>query len=245
MWAPLACLLLRAVWQSVAESLPTQATAGPAYCPPARPDSLSSQAGLMRTPALLTCCPPQKWQRDGPALGWWVSRAKGCLNALASAGGDESVQFSHVPFAHILFVAHLLETIFPLTSAINYFGCGSDTVRMWFGRGSAVVQMWFGGGSDVFSDLVQTIWRKLRESGFQHAHQNKIRVLCETPCRSSFERQGKAKQCMAGQGLNLPVVMVWREVQKTTLYWVSFSPPVWNVRRLAGCGMSLSVNSPA
>ena len=38
---------------------------------------------------------------------------------------------------------------------------------MWFGRVSDVVQMWVGGGSDVFSDLVQPIWQKLRESGFQ------------------------------------------------------------------------------
>ena len=46
---------------------------------------------------------------------------------------------------------------------------GSPKVQMWFGRGSDadVVRMWFGVGSDVFSDLVQTVWQKLRESGFQ------------------------------------------------------------------------------
>ena len=40
---------------------------------------------------------------------------------------------------------------------------------MWFGRGSDVVQTWFGCVSDVFSDLVQTVWQKLRESGFQQS----------------------------------------------------------------------------
>ena len=39
---------------------------------------------------------------------------------------------------------HLLETTFPLTSAIV-----SDAVRTWFGRGSDVVRTWFGRGSDV------------------------------------------------------------------------------------------------
>ena len=46
----------------------------------------------------------------------------------------------------------------------HYFGCGSDVVQMWLD----VAGMWFGGGSDVFSDLVHTVWQKLRESGFQH-----------------------------------------------------------------------------
>ena len=49
----------------------------------------------------------------------------------------------------------------------TWSGCGSDVVRMRFGHGSDVVQMWVGRGSDVFSDLVQTVWQKLRESGFQ------------------------------------------------------------------------------
>ena len=40
------------------------------------------------------------------------------------------------------------------------FGCGSDVVRMWCGRV-------FGCGVDVFSDLVQTVWQKLRESGLR------------------------------------------------------------------------------
>ena len=31
----------------------------------------------------------------------------------------------------------------------------------------------FGCGSDVFSDLVQTVWKKLRESGFQQHGQMK------------------------------------------------------------------------
>ena len=57
----------------------------------------------------------------------------------------------------------MLETTFPLTSAVF-----SDVVRMWFGRGSDLVRMWVRGGSDVFSDLVQTVWQKSRESGFQH-----------------------------------------------------------------------------
>ena len=52
-----------------------------------------------------------------------------------------------------------------------WFGCGSDVVRMWFGRGLDAVWMWFRGGSDVFSDLVQTVWQKLRESGFQRQGQ--------------------------------------------------------------------------
>ena len=38
MWAPLACLLLRAAWQSIAECLPTQATARPSAPSPAGPD---------------------------------------------------------------------------------------------------------------------------------------------------------------------------------------------------------------
>ena len=44
----------------------------------------------------------------------------------------------------------------------KWFGCGSDMVRLWVGCGSDVF-------SDVFLDLVQTVWQKLRESGFQHA----------------------------------------------------------------------------
>ena len=36
---PLACLLLRAAWQSIAECLPTQVTARPSEPSPARPDS--------------------------------------------------------------------------------------------------------------------------------------------------------------------------------------------------------------
>ena len=40
---------------------------------------------------------------------------------------------------------------------------------MWFGGGSDVVRRWVGGGSDVFSDLVQTVWQKLRERGFQQS----------------------------------------------------------------------------
>ena len=50
--------------------------------------------------------------------------------------------------------------------ARTWFGCGSDVVRMWFGRGLDVVRICFGCGSDVFSDLVQTVWQNLRESGF-------------------------------------------------------------------------------
>ena len=75
----------------------------------------------------------------------------------------------------------VLETTCPSISVIvsdtvrMRFGCGSDVVRMWFGRGfgrgSDVVRTWFGsgseGGSDVFSDLVQKVWQKFRESGFQ------------------------------------------------------------------------------
>ena len=53
-----------------------------------------------------------------------------------------------------------------------WFGRGSDVVRTWFGCGSDVVRMRVGRGSDVFSDLVQTAWRQLRESGFQHSSQN-------------------------------------------------------------------------
>ena len=39
MWVPLACLLLRAAWQSIAECMPTQATARPSMSSPAGPDS--------------------------------------------------------------------------------------------------------------------------------------------------------------------------------------------------------------
>ena len=71
--------------------------------------------------------------------------------------------------------SEVLETTSHLISAIvsdavrMWFGCGSDVVRRWFGRGSEVVRMWAGGGSDVFSDLVQTVCQKLRESGSQHS----------------------------------------------------------------------------
>ena len=67
----------------------------------------------------------------------------------------------------------MLETTFPSTSAIvsdvirMWFGRGSDVVQTWFRCGSDVVRRWVGGGSDVFSDLVQTVWQKFRESGFQ------------------------------------------------------------------------------
>ena len=39
MWAPLACLLLRAAWQSITECLPTHVTARPSQPHPAGPDS--------------------------------------------------------------------------------------------------------------------------------------------------------------------------------------------------------------
>ena len=39
MWAPLACLLLRAAWQSISECLPPQVTARPSQAHPAGPDS--------------------------------------------------------------------------------------------------------------------------------------------------------------------------------------------------------------
>ena len=39
MWVPLACLLLRAAWQSIAECMPVQVTARPSMSSPARPDS--------------------------------------------------------------------------------------------------------------------------------------------------------------------------------------------------------------
>ena len=45
--------------------------------------------------------------------------------------------------------------------SVNFYHCIGCGMR--FGRGSDVVRMWVGGGSDVFSDLVQTIWQKLRE----------------------------------------------------------------------------------
>ena len=53
---------------------------------------------------------------------------------------------------------------FSLTSAIVL-----DVVRTWFGCGLNVARTWVGGGSDVFLDLVQTVWKKLRESGFQQS----------------------------------------------------------------------------
>ena len=65
---------------------------------------------------------------------------------------------------------HILETTFPFTSAIvsDVVRCGSDvvwSVWTWFGCGSEVGRRWLG---RVFSELVQTLWQKLRESGFQH-----------------------------------------------------------------------------
>ena len=39
LWVPLACLLLRAAWQSIAECLPTHPTARPSFPSPAGPDS--------------------------------------------------------------------------------------------------------------------------------------------------------------------------------------------------------------
>ena len=73
MWAHLACLVLRAAWQSIAECLPPQATARPSQpCPagpdshPARLDFLSSQA----RPDSLLSCPHQGWQPR-----WASSRA--------------------------------------------------------------------------------------------------------------------------------------------------------------------------
>ena len=47
----------------------------------------------------------------------------------------------------------------------TWLGCGSDMVRTWLGRGSDVGRRWVG----RVSDLVQTVWQKLRESGFQHS----------------------------------------------------------------------------
>ena len=70
----------------------------------------------------------------------------------------------------------MLETTFPSTSAIVSDAAWMrflDVVRTWFGRGSDVVRMWFGCGSHVSSDLVQTVWQKLRKSGFQHAFTQK------------------------------------------------------------------------
>ena len=58
-----------------------------------------------------------------------------------------------------------------------WFGRGSDVVQTWFGCGSDVVRMWVGGGSDVFSDMVQTVWQKLRESGSTRAEQYSDTVL--------------------------------------------------------------------
>ena len=78
-------------------------------------------------------------------------------------------------------VSRVLETFFPLTSAIVldvvrlWFGCGSDVVRMWvwLGCGADVVRMWFGCGSDVgrgwlgrVSDLLQTVLAEVKGSGF-------------------------------------------------------------------------------
>ena len=47
-----------------------------------------------------------------------------------------------------------------------------DARNSWLENGSnaaktSVRAPGFGGGSDLFSDLVQTVWQKLRESGFQ------------------------------------------------------------------------------
>ena len=64
-----------------------------------------------------------------------------------------------------------------------WFGRGSDVVRTWFGCGLDVVRMWVRGGSHVFSDLVQTVWQKLRESGFQQARG----VVCTSLFYPSYE----------------------------------------------------------
>ena len=72
-----------------------------------------------------------------------------------------------------------------------WFGRGSDMVRTRLGRGSDVARTWFGRGSDVVSDLAQTVWQKLRESGFQHACRN-ASVLETLACRSGcFGRREK------------------------------------------------------
>ena len=82
--------------------------------------------------------------------------------------------FSYVPF--LLDFKHLGVEVLLLNARNHFspnfchcFGCGSHAVWMWFGRGLDVVRMWGGGGSDVFPDLAQTVWQKLRESGFQHS----------------------------------------------------------------------------
>ena len=83
MWAPLACLLLRAAWQSIAEGTPTHVTARPSQCTPARPeiylarpDFLSSQPGLRGTIVFLRC-PRQGWQPGWQALKLGSSLAEG------------------------------------------------------------------------------------------------------------------------------------------------------------------------
>ena len=95
----------------------------------------------------------------------------------------------------------LLETTFALNFRPRcrmWFGCGSDVVQTWFGRGSDVVQTWFGRGSDVFSDLVQTVWQKLRESGFQQwspttpTHSAQSGSWRRSDKRSSQEEGGRA-----------------------------------------------------
>ena len=51
MWAPLACLLLRAAWQSISECLPTQVTARPSQAHPAGPDSDPARLDLFSSQA--------------------------------------------------------------------------------------------------------------------------------------------------------------------------------------------------
>ena len=50
-WTPLACILLRAAWQSLAECLPTEATARPSHTSPSGPESIPARLDFMSSQA--------------------------------------------------------------------------------------------------------------------------------------------------------------------------------------------------
>ena len=78
-------------------------------------------------------------------------------------------------------------------------GCGSKAARLWLGCGSDVARMWRGRGLDVFSDVVQTVWQKLRERGLQHAHVLLLTSDVLFPCRSQVKIRSKSLEIMCLQ----------------------------------------------
>ena len=56
----------------------------------------------------------------------------------------------------------------------NFRAIASDVARMWLGCGLNKARMWLRRSSDLFSGVVQTVWQKLRERGFQHSGTEKV-----------------------------------------------------------------------